>query len=268
MEDSSQILWPRYFIHLAYDGGNFHGWQRQPNAESVQSVLEAALCKILRQDKVITTGCGRTDTGVHATSFYAHFNAESEITDTEETLFRLNQVLPSAISIFELFQVGDKCHSRFDAMERSYEYFLHQRKDPFFYGRSMFYPYALDFDAMNQAAKCLVRKGDFSSFCKSGGGQKTNICDVRNAYWKMNESGQWVFYITADRFLRNMVRAVVGTLLEVGRGKISQQEMEAILEAKERGAAGESVYACGLYLTEVKYPYIEKGKYVDGGKSI
>jgi tRNA pseudouridine38-40 synthase len=264
MEDVSNPLWPRYFVHLSYDGGNFHGWQRQPNAESVQSVLESALCKILRQDKVISVGCGRTDTGVHAKSFYAHFNAEHGISDLEETLFRLNQVLPSSIAISKIFQVGDKCHSRFDATERSYEYFIHQQKNPFLHGRSMFYPYELDIELMNAAAMTLVRKGDFSSFCKTGGGQKTNICDVRNAIWKMNESGQWVFYISADRFLRNMVRAVVGTLLEVGRGKMSLQEMEEVIDARARGAAGESVHACGLYLTEIKYSYIEEGMYVDG----
>ena len=258
-------IWPRYFLHLSYDGGAFHGWQRQPNAVSVQSVLEEALCKVLRQEKVITVGCGRTDTGVHATSFYAHFNSENDIIDREELIFRLNQVLPKEMAIFDIFRVGNKCHTRFDAIERSYQYFVHQKKDPFLYGRSMLYPYELDFDKMNEAAQLLIRKDDFSSFCKSGGGQKTNICDVRKAYWTLNENGQWVFHFTADRFLRNMVRATVGTLIEVGRGKVEVSEMEAIITKKERGAAGESVHACGLYLTEIVYPYIKEGNYVNVG---
>ncbi len=268
MEITQENIWPRYFLKLSYNGGEFHGWQRQPNAISVQSVLEEALCKILRQEKVITVGCGRTDTGVHATVFYAHFNAKSEIENTEEVIFRLNQVLPQAIAIQDVFRVEDKCHSRFDARERSYQYFIHQKKDPFLYGRSMFYPHSLDFAAMNQAAAVLVRKADFSSFCKTGGGQKTNICDVRKAQWTVNEWGQWVFSITADRFLRNMVRAVVGTLMEVGRGKLAIEEMENILELQQRGAAGESVYACGLYLTDVQYPYIKEGKYVGSREGI
>jgi tRNA pseudouridine38-40 synthase len=255
-------LWPRYFIRLSYDGSAFHGWQRQPNAVSVQEVLEEALCKILRQEKVITTGCGRTDSGVHATAFYAHFNAQNEIVDAEQLVFRLNQFLPSGIGIQEVFRVGDKDHTRFDAIERGYHYYIHFKKDPFQYGRSMFYPYELDFDKMNHAASKLVFKGDFSSFCKSGGGQKTNICDVRKAEWTKVNEHQWVFHIVADRFLRNMVRAVVGTLIEVGRGRLSVEEMQLVIDKKERGAAGDSVHACGLYLTEVKYPYIQEGRYV------
>jgi tRNA pseudouridine38-40 synthase len=268
MSLSDNSIWPRYFILLSYEGGSFHGWQRQPNAVSVQSVLEDALCKILRQDKVITVGCGRTDTGVHASCFYAHFNAQLEITDTAEVIFRLNQVLPQAIAVYDIFRVDDKCHSRFDARERSYQYFVHQVKSPFLFGRSMFYPHALEFDQMNLAAGLLIKKGDFSSFCKSGGGQKTNICEVRKAEWRMNDNGQWVFHITADRFLRNMVRAVVGTLIDVGRGKMSIEEMEKIIQLQQRCAAGESVHACGLYLTDVQYPYIKEGKYVGSREGI
>jgi tRNA pseudouridine38-40 synthase len=259
MEDQ---LWPRYFLSLSYDGSAFHGWQRQPNAISVQEVLEGALCKILRQEKVISVGCGRTDTGVHATAFYSHFNAFEEIVDTEQTIFRLNQILPHGIAIHDLFKVGDKDHTRFDATERGYHYYLHSKKDPFLYGRSMFYPYELDFEKMNQAAQLLVFKGDFSSFCKSGGGQKTNICDVRKAEWSQVGEHQWVFHIVADRFLRNMVRAVVGTLIEVGRGKISVEGMKEIIALQKRGAAGDSVHACGLYLTTVNYPYIKNKQYV------
>jgi len=268
MEFAQENNWPRYFLKLSYNGSEFHGWQRQPNAISVQSVLEEALCKILRQEKVITVGCGRTDTGVHATVFYSHFNAKNEIENAEEIIFRLNQVLPNSIAIQALFKVDDKCHSRFDARERSYQYFIHQKKDPFFYGRSMFYPHLLDVKAMNLAAAVLIRKGDFSSFCKTGGGQKTNICDVRKAEWEVNENGQMVFHITADRFLRNMVRAVVGTLIEVGRGKMAIEDMENILQLQQRGAAGESVYACGLYLTDIQYPYIKEDKYVGSRKGI
>ena len=257
-----EALWPRYFIQLSYDGSHFHGWQRQPNALSVQEVLESALSKILRQEKVITTGCGRTDTGVHATEFYAHFNAMNAIEDPVQVVFRINQVLPKSIAVHSIFHVGDKCHSRFDATERGYHYFLHFEKNPFLHQRSMFYPYQLDMDKMNQAAQLLVRKGDFSSFCKSGGGQKTNICNVRKAEGSVNEKGQWLFHIVADRFLRNMVRAVVGTLIEVGRGKLNVSQMQEIIDLQERGAAGDSVYACGLYLTRVSYPYIKEGEYV------
>jgi tRNA pseudouridine38-40 synthase len=260
MEDA---LWPRYFVQLSYDGSHFHGWQRQPNALSVQEVLEAALSKILRQEKVITTGCGRTDTGVHATEFYAHFNAMNAIEDAEQVVFRVNQVLPKSIAIQRIFPVGDKAHSRFDATERGYHYFLHFKKDPFLHQRSMYYPYELDMEKMNAAAQYLIRQGDFSSFCKSGGGQKTNICDVRKAEWSVNEKGQWVFHIVADRFLRNMVRAVVGTLIEVGRGKLEVAAMQEIIELQQRGAAGDSVYACGLYLTQVSYPYLKKDKNVE-----
>ncbi|MEN9334526.1 MAG: tRNA pseudouridine(38-40) synthase TruA [Bacteroidota bacterium] len=258
-----EALWPRYFVELSYDGAHFHGWQRQPNALSVQEVLESAFCKVMRQEKVITTGCGRTDTGVHATEFYAHFNAMTPIADTAQLVFRVNQVLPKSIAVHRIFSVADKAHARFDATERGYHYYLHFKKDPFLHQRSMYYPYELDMEKMNAAAHYLIRKGDFSSFCKSGGGQKTNICDVRKAAWSVNENGQWVFHIVADRFLRNMVRAVVGTLIEVGRGKLDVKAMQDIIDMQQRGAAGDSVYACGLYLTQVSYPYLKMEKHVE-----
>jgi tRNA pseudouridine38-40 synthase len=248
-----QELWPRYFLKMAYDGTAYHGWQRQPNGTTVQEVMEAALRKILRQDKVITTGCGRTDSGVHASDFYLHFHAFKTIENTADVLFKLNQLLPWDIAVYELQRVHPKAHARFDATERSYEYHIHQVRDPFHHRFSTYYPWPLNVDAMNEAAQKLIKQGDFACFCKSGGGQKTTICDVRKAYWEKKDS-KLVFYITADRFLRNMVRAIVGSLVDVGKGKLSLAEFEEVLNSGNRSMAGESVKASGLTLTKVLYP--------------
>jgi tRNA pseudouridine38-40 synthase len=248
-----EVRWPRYFLRIAYNGGNYHGWQRQINGHSVQAELEKALRTLLRQEKVITTGCGRTDTGVHARSFFVHFNAQDEITDSDDIVRRLNKVLPNDIAVYELFRVPDLAHARFDAVSRIYEYFLHQLPDPFLTGQSMYYPWPLDMDAMNEAALLLIGKGDFASFCKAGGTQKTTLCVVTHAAW-VQEGYRMIFRISADRFLRNMVRAVVGTLLDVGRNKLSVAEFSEVIHGKQRSLAGESVNACGLFLTEVNYP--------------
>ncbi|MEN9640284.1 MAG: hypothetical protein RLZZ262_2153 [Bacteroidota bacterium] len=247
------VLRPRYFVRLAYDGTRYHGWQRQPNAHSVQAEIENALSKLLRQSPVVTTGCGRTDTGVHASDFYLHFDAEVEIQDPSDLLFRLNNFIPKDIGVYGIWRVPDKAHSRFDAIERSYEYHIHNRRIPFVRHYSSFYPYQLDIERMNAAAQLMIGQRDFAVFCKSGGGQKTTICDVRRAEWRVND-GQFVFYITADRFLRNMVRAVVGTLCDVGRGKTTVEDFGLILNETTRSMSGESVYSTGLTLTEVKYP--------------
>lgn len=246
-------IWPRYFLRIAYDGTRYHGWQRQPNGHSVQAELESALRKLLRQERVITTGCGRTDAGVHATCFYLHFNALHPIEDPEDLIYRLNQVLPSDIAAYEVSRVHDRAHARFDAVSRSYAYHVHTRPDPFLVGRSMRCFRLPDESAMNEAAVFLLGKQDFASFCKSGGAQKTTICEVREAGWSSDDH-QLVFTITADRFLRNMVRAVVGTLLDVGWGKLRPEALRSILEGRERRLAGESVDACGLFLTSVAYP--------------
>jgi tRNA pseudouridine38-40 synthase len=266
MDQSASVeeaIWPRYFVHLAYDGTAYHGWQRQPNGHSVQAELEQALRKLLRQDKVITTGCGRTDTGVHARNFYAHFNAFVEVEDPAELVFKLNRVLPGDIAVYGVYRVADRAHSRFDATLRAYEYHVHQHPDPFIRAYSAYYPWELNVRAMNEAASLLHGRHDFASFCKSGGAQKTTFCDVKRAEW-VQDGDRLVFHIAADRFLRNMVRAVVGTLFEVGRGKITPAEMQAILEGRSRSMAGESVKACGLHLTRVEYPFVLGASNISG----
>ena len=254
-------MWKRYFLHLSYDGTNYHGWQRQLNGHSVQEEIESALRKLLRQEKVVSVGCGRTDAGVHAREFYLHFNAEKPIDNKDEIFFKLNLMLPKDIGLFGLWQVDYLTHARFDAIERSYEYHIHQQRDPFAQRFSTFYPWPLDVAKMNEAAQILLRYKDFAAFCKTGGGQKTTICDLRHAQWVANGS-KLVFHITADRFLRNMVRAVVGTLVDVGRGRISLEQFISIVESGKRPKAGESVPAQGLHLTRIIYP-AEKIKAVE-----
>ena len=244
---------PRYFLQIAYDGTNYHGWQRQPNDHSVQAEIEHALCKILRLESIVTIGCGRTDSGVHASDFYLHFVADFKDLKVEEVLFRLQKILPKDIAAYRLFQVSHRAHARFDATERAYEYRLIQRRDPFLRSHAYHYPYELDFNRMNEAAALLIGKHDFASFCKAGGNQGTTICDLRRAEW-VNQNGVWVFHIVANRFLRNMVRAVVGTLLEVGRGKMDLVQFQEVIDLKKRSAAGDSVRPEGLFLTRVVYP--------------
>jgi tRNA pseudouridine38-40 synthase len=253
MHQEERTEFPRYFLRIAYDGTNYHGWQRQPNAHSVQAEIETALCKVLRLEKVVTIGCGRTDTGVHASDFYLHFVPDRDEINISETLFRLQQVVAKDICIKELLEVNHRAHARFDAFERSYEYRLIQVRNPFLRFHTFFFPHHLDFEKMNVAALHLIGKRDFASFCKAGGGQTTTVCDVKRAEW-LNEKGVYVFHITADRFLRNMVRAIVGTLLEVGQGKMTEAEFVEVIEAGRRGAAGDSVKPEGLFLTEIKYP--------------
>ena len=250
---SEAPMWKRYFLHISYDGTNYHGWQRQLNGHSVQEEIESALRKLLRQERVVSVGCGRTDAGVHAREFFLHFNAENPIDKPEEIFFKLNLMLPKDIGVYKLWQVNYLAHARFDANERSYEYHIHQKRDPFAQRFSTFYPWPLDIAKMNEAALLLLRYKDFAAFCKSGGGQKTTLCDVRHAHWAVDGS-KLVFHITADRFLRNMVRAIVGTLVDVGRGRISIEQFVSIIESGKRPKAGESVPAQGLHLTRICYP--------------
>ena len=241
----------RYFIELSYDGTNYHGWQRQPRVSSVQQTMEEALTTIL-QTKTVVTGCGRTDAGVHAKQFFGHFDFSGNL-DIQLITHKLNTVLPHDIGIFNLFEVDDEANCRFDAIERVYIYRVHQVKDPFLFDRSYFYKPEMDIVSMNNAASYLLTVNDFESFCKAKAQNHTNICDVREAVWTINGS-ELVFKIRADRFLRNMVRAIVGTLIEVGIGKMSQVEFKHIVDSKDRSAAGRSVPACGLYLDQVTYP--------------
>ncbi|KQC34360.1 pseudouridine synthase [Nonlabens sp. YIK11] len=241
----------RYFIELAYDGTAYHGWQRQPQSISVQEVLEDGLLKMLRA-KTYVTGAGRTDTGVHATQMFAHFDWECEL-DPIQLTYRLNRWFPKDISVFEIKKVTDKAHARFSATHRSYEYRFHLRPDPF-KNRSRYILYRIpDIALMQKAADVLLDYTDFECFSRTNTDVKTYLCDISEARFEQN-GFELIFHITANRFLRNMVRAVVGTLLEVGYGKLEVEDMHRILKSKDRGKAGASAPAQGLYLTRVRYP--------------
>ena len=241
----------RYFIAFSYNGAAYHGWQNQPNAISVQEVLEKALSTLLRTT-VEVVGAGRTDTGVHARQMYAHFDSSLSI-DARELVFRLNSFLPNDIAVKELKRVSSEAHARFDALERTYEYWIAQKKDPFLHTSAHCVLKPLDLPLMNEAARILMEYEDFECFSRSNTDVKTFICDVREAFWK-KEGEKLIFTISADRFLRNMVRAIVGTLLEVGTDKRKPQDIRKIIDSKDRGNAGASVPAKGLYLTKVVYP--------------
>ncbi|MBB6680773.1 tRNA pseudouridine(38-40) synthase TruA [Aequorivita sp. 609] len=241
----------RYFIEIAYNGKNYFGWQRQPKQMSVQQVIEESLSTLLREDIKIT-GAGRTDAGVHAKQLFAHFDFEA-INDTKALVFRINSFLPKDISVVNIFQVKDNAHARFDAVAREYEYVISLRKDPF----SQDFAYQLnkipDVDLMNKTAELLFNHIDFQCFSRSKTDVKTYNCVVSKARWELIDN-KLTFTISADRFLRNMVRAIVGTLLDVGFGKTSAEDFQAILNSKNRSKAGASAPAHGLYLTKVKYP--------------
>lgn len=241
----------RFFITLSYNGKNYHGWQIQPNGSSVQETIEKALSTILRSE-ISIVGAGRTDTGVHAKKMIAHFDTDVEI-NTTELPRRLNCFLPSDIAIQKIEPVADDLHARFSATKRSYEYHLVTEKDVFCTETAYFYPGVLDFDAMNEAASTLFNYIDFTSFSKLHTDVKTNNCTIYEARWEQVSPSHWIFHISADRFLRNMVRAIVGTLLMVGTKKISVDGFCNIIESKDRSKAGTSAPAHGLYLTEVVY---------------
>ena len=243
----------RYFIRLAYNGAPFHGWQIQPHDTSVQQVLEQALGTVLRTP-IAVTGAGRTDTGVNARTMYAHFDVDAPITDTDGLCRSLNGLLGREVAVYAIFQVADDAHARFDANSRTYKYFLHTVKSPFLYPLSWECHFDLDFDLMNEAAEHLMHYTDFTSFSKLHTDVKTNNCRVTHARWE-RVGEQWVFTITADRFLRNMVRAVVGTLVEVGRHRISVDEFCGIIEAKDRCEAGNSMPGNPLFLWDITYPF-------------
>ncbi|AZQ43721.1 tRNA pseudouridine(38-40) synthase TruA [Nonlabens ponticola] len=241
----------RYFIEFAYDGTAYHGWQKQPEAITVQQVLEEGLSKILRTP-IIVMGAGRTDAGVHATQMFAHFDADIDM-DLEQLVYRLNRWLPKDIAIFEIKPVTEKAHARFHATHRSYEYRFNLRPDPF-KNRTTYILYRLpDVDRMQQAAEILLDYKDFECFSRSNTDVKTFICDVNEARFEQ-QGYELVFHITANRFLRNMVRAIVGTLLEIGYGKREVNDMHDIINSKDRNKAGASAPAQGLYLTQVLYP--------------
>ena len=243
----------RYFLELAYFGKAYHGWQNQPNAISVQEEIEKAL-SVVFQHKIDIVGAGRTDAGVHAKQIFAHFDVDEEL-QKEAFQFKLNSLLPADIALKGVFKVKADAHARFDALSRSYEYHIVQQKDPFLEDRSYFLKNKLDVEKMNQAAEILKDYTNFKCFSKSKTDVKTYNCKISEAVWK-TENEVLVFHISADRFLRNMVRAIVGTLLEIGFGKQAVESMHDIIKSKDRSRAGTSVPAKGLYLTRVTYPEI------------
>ena len=241
----------RYFIWFSYDGTRYHGWQVQPNGVTVQSELERCLSLLLRES-VAVTGAGRTDAGVHARVMAAHFDTETAI-DVAVLVKKLNGLLPYDISVSRVESVAADMHARFSATSRTYHYYIHTRKNPFIRQYSQELHYQLDFDRMNEAGQVLMEYEDFGAFCKAGSDVKTTICHVTHARWHQTSPTEWYFEITANRFLRNMVRAVVGTLIEVGRGRMSMDEFRMVIEGKQRTMAGESMPAKALFLEEVVY---------------
>ncbi len=239
----------RFKLQLAYDGTNYSGWQRQPNALTVQEEFEMALSKVLNKECKVM-GCGRTDAGVHARFFVLHFDFEEEM--HPQFVFRMNQLLPPSIAVFDVVKVADNFHARFDAKSRTYHYLMHFSKDPFLSERSAFLYKEPDLEQMNECASILLEYDDFASFCKSGAENKTSICKIEKAEW-FKEGGVFRFEIKADRFLRNMVRAIVGTMIEVGIEKRKLEDFRAVIEAKDRRSSGKSAAACGLYLVDVAY---------------
>lgn len=243
----------RYFISFAYDGTNYHGWQIQPNGNTVQEELQKALSLILRCD-INVVGAGRTDTGVHARSMVAHFDISTEIAfDAEMLSGKLNRLLPPDIVVFSIKPVAEDMHARFSATWRTYHYYVHKGKDPFVRNYSYSYYRDLDFALMNEAARYLLEVEDFETFCKSHSDAKTTLCNVTEAQWIQDDATHWHFVIKANRFLRNMVRAVVGTLVEVGQHKITVEEFKNIVDQRKRTGAGESMPAHALFLEKVEY---------------
>jgi tRNA pseudouridine38-40 synthase len=247
----------RFFLEIAYNGTSYHGWQVQENAVTVQEVLNKALKTLLREE-VETVGCGRTDTGVHAREFFLHFDSHNPRLLTDNRIVHgINALLPFDIAVKRILPVGNDAHARFDAVLRSYEYHMHFHKDPFRHAFSWWHRDRPDIELMNRAASIIMEYSDFSCFSKSNTQTFTNNCIVSRAEW-LEMPGGMIFHVSADRFLRNMVRAIVGTLIDVGRKKIAPETMHSIIESKNRSEAGTSVPACGLYLTEVRYPYISR----------
>lgn len=244
----------RYFLHLAYDGTAYHGWQLQPNAITVQQVIEQSLSLILSRPFSVT-GAGRTDTGVHARNYYAHFDTDTYFSpdDLTQLVYRLNRVLPKDISLFSAFQVNPDAHARFSAGSRTYRYYISRNKDPFSQLYAWQYAGKLQVDAMNISAAKLLMHNDFTCFSKSGSDNTTNLCTIHESYL-IQEDNMLIYHVKANRFLRNMVRAIMGTLMDIGKGKIDAGRFEEILNYGTRSDAGESVPAKGLFLEKIEYP--------------
>ena len=244
----------RYFIELSYDGTAYCGWQRQPDAPTVQQALEKALSTLLRSE-IEVVGAGRTDTGVNASFYVAHFDTQEPIADAKQLVYKLNLILPQDIAIKRVRRVKKDTHARFDAVEREYTYYLSQRKNPFRRYSAWQYYVQLDFEAMNLAAKALLEWDDFTTFAKLNSNNKTNICRVVKAEWHRDadDPDLLIFTIRADRFLRNMIRAIVGTLVDVGRGRYSVEDFKRILHSCDLSLSSAGAPAQGLFLSDVKY---------------
>ncbi|MFI5219425.1 MAG: tRNA pseudouridine synthase A [Bacteroidia bacterium] len=245
----------RYFLELSFKGTNYSGWQIQENAVSVQQKVNEAL-SLLLGTKTETVGCGRTDTGVHAKQFFVQFDSVNEITDTFKFIHQMNGIVPNDISVYEVYQVDENASSRYDAVSRTYEYYLYRYKNPFLkeFAAGIFFD--INVDEINNACKILKEYDDFKCFSKSRTDVKHTICNIMEAKWE-TQNGFHKFTVTANRFLRGMVRAITGTLLETGKGETSLNDFRKIIESKQRSEAGASVDACGLYLTKVVYPYLK-----------
>ena len=241
----------RYFIEFSYNGKAYHGWQFQPNAITVQEVLESALCTLLKSE-ISVMGAGRTDAGVHATNMFAHFDSDVNI-KRKDLVYKLNSLLPKDIAVVSIFEVNSEAHARFNALSRTYHYKISTSKNVFNYDFAYEVQLPLNVEAMNEACKILFQYKDFQCFSKSNTDVKTYNCDIKEAFWTQN-SGQLIFVITADRFLRNMVRAIVGTMVNIGLGKLKPEALHDIITSKDRSNAGFSAPAHGLYLVEIVYP--------------
>lgn len=242
----------RYFVTLSYDGTRYHGWQIQPNGVSVQERLQEALSTLLREP-IAVTGAGRTDAGVHARMMVAHFDWKGDAIDGQQLAYKLNRLLPYDIAVSKVEIVSEDMHARFSATSRMYRYYIHTTKDPFQRAYSCEIHYPLDYTKMNDAARILMTYEDFGAFCKSGADVKTTLCQVTKAEWVQTSPTTWYFEIRANRFLRNMVRAVVGTLIEVGRGRLSLDDFKKVIEGKHRSDAGESMPGNALFLEDIVY---------------
>ncbi len=248
------MLMKRYFIQLSYNGTAYHGWQVQENTYlTVQQVVNEMLSKLLNE-AVTVMGCGRTDAGVHASEYFAHFDTSVDLLEDEAWwIFKFNNALPKDIAIQKILKVKENANARFEAVARTYEYHINRTKDPFRIDSSCFIYGDLNVAEMNKAAKVLFDYKDFSSFAKSNTQTGTNLCSLFKAEWR-EENDLLIFTISANRFLRNMVRAIVGTMLEIGKGKITIEKFIEIIESKDRSRASFSAHACGLYLTKIEYP--------------
>lgn len=241
----------RYFITFSYDGTAYHGWQIQPHSVTVQEELQKALSTLMRKPMEVV-GAGRTDTGVHARKMIAHFDHD-EVLDCPQLVYKLNKLLPRDIAVQHVESVADDMHARFSAKSRTYHYYVHLDKNPFLRSYSWQVYGNPDFELMNRAARVLMEYKDFTSFSKVNTDTKTNDCTITEARWDRVGEDQWRFTVTANRFLRNMVRAIVGTLMEVGRGRMTIEQLRSVIEAKDRCRAGDSVPGNALFLVEVLY---------------